>query len=327
MKYLPIAAATLMAASFLQAAPQRISSIAAVVNGTIITTREVATFLAPTANVLRTKYPRQGEQFRKALIEARDKVLEQLIEEKLVLSKLDELNASLPDQVVDEEVNRIIREAFDGKEADFREYLRKAGMDRRKFWQSQKEKILVQIFKQQQFKDVAPATESEIEAHYKKHSKELRDRNQDQITFRKIYIPARDSDNPAATPEDQLALAERLASELQKGEDFAEMAKAHSAGAYSDSGGLSEDTPRDELEAEFADILLDTPEGKIVGPLKGRKGFIIAVVISKKLGPAPALDKELRLKMRREVEIEKQSERYEEWIKILKRSADIKRKI
>lgn len=327
MKYLPIAAAAFLAATSLQAAPQRISSIAAIVNGTTITTREVAAHLAPTANMLRTKYPRQGEQFRKALIEARDKVLEQLIEEKLVLSKLDDLNANLPDQVVDKEVQRIIRDAFDGKEADFREYLKRAGMDRRKFWQSQKEKILVQIFRQQQFKDVAPATEAEIDARYKERSKDLRDISQDEITFRKIYIPAVAPDDPVATPESQLALAEGLATKLKNGDDFAETAKLHSAAADAEEGGLSEDTSRDDLEPGFADVLFDTADGTIVGPLKGPRGFLIAQVISKKLGPAPPLNKELRAKMRQEVEIEKQSSRYQEWINVLKRSAYIKRKI
>lgn len=325
MKYLHLAA--VLAALPLAAEPVTLNKIAATVNGKPITTREVAAHLGPSINMLQSKYPRQGEQFRKALLEARSEVLEQLIEDKLVLSKLEDLDASLPDHVVQEEVNRIIRENFNGNEAEFREYLKKSGMNRRNFEQSQKEKILVQAFRQQQFKDVAPATDAEIRARYNERRKDLRDRSKDKITFRKIYIPALDPNNPIATVEDQIALAERLAAELKSGADFAEMAKAHSVGAFAEEGGLWEDTPRPDLEVGFGDIVFDASEGSIIGPLRDRKGFTIVQILDKKLGPAPPLDKELRERMRTEVEIEKRSARYDEWIALLKRTAMIKRKL
>ncbi|NIP92494.1 MAG: hypothetical protein GWO24_03080, partial [Akkermansiaceae bacterium] len=270
-----------------------LNSIAATVNGKAITSKEVAFHLAPTIGLLRAKYPRQGDQFRKALKEARDKVLERLIDNKLVLSKLEELDAKLPEQVIIEEENRIIREVFNGSEKEFRKNLEQSGMNRRQFRESQKEKILVQAFRQQQFKDVAPATQSEITARYRERRQDLRDRSKDRITFRKIYIPASDPENPAATPETQLALSEQLASQVRSGADFAETVIANSAGAFASEGGLWEDTERLDLEVGFADIVFDTPEGEIVGPLKDRRGFTIVKVLKKNYGPSPPLDKQM----------------------------------
>jgi peptidyl-prolyl cis-trans isomerase SurA len=325
MKKILLATAALAAP--LTASPVPINKIAAIVNGKTITTREVQAHLAPSANLLLTKYPRRGEQFIKALTEARDKVLEQLIEDELVLSKLEDLDANIPDHLVKQEIDRIVHENFNGKESDFRRYLKKNNVTRRDFEKTQKEKILVQVFRQQQFKDVAPATNAEIKTRYRKRAQELRDRSKDKITFRKIYIPAADNDNPAATPLEQLALAEKLFTRVKGGEDFAQVAAKHSAGAFAQQGGLWEDTLRTDLEVGFGDIAFEAPNGQIVGPLKDRIGFTIVKVVKKVHGPAPDFDKEMRERMRTEVEIEKRSGRYEEWIELLKRTAMIKRKI
>ncbi len=304
-----------------------LTGIAAKVNGHVITKREVYFHLAPTVNMLRAKYPRLGEQYRREFQRAQEEVLERLIENRLVLSNLEDKGLKVPDHVIDQEVNRIIREVFNGNEDEFRKHLDQTGMTRRAFRESQREAILVQAFKSQQFRDVAPSTPDEIRKRYKERKHELRDRSKDLITFRKIFIPSADRDNLAATPEDQLALAEEIAGKLRDGADFPEMARKHSAGAFAENGGLWEDTPRTDLETGFADIIFDAEKGTIVGPLKDPRGFTIVEVLGIKTGPAPPLDKEMRERMRREVEIEKRSDRYQKWLELLKRNAMVERRI
>lgn len=323
MKFL--LSATIILASPLIAAPVPLLRTAATVNGKMITTREVEQQLAPTVSMLLAKYPRRGDKFREAFVEARNEVLDELIEHKLVLSSLEEKNLQIPEYLVKQDVERFIRINFSGNQEEFRKYLKSIRMTRREFEKSQQEKILVQSFKRQQFKDVAPATDSEIKERYQKRSSDLRDRSKDVITFRKIYIPSIDQDNPVATQEDQLALAEKLAAEVKGGADFSSVAKSHSAGAFADKGGLWEDTLRSDLEVGFADIVFDSPEGTIVGPIKDRVGFTIVQVVKISTGPLPPFDAEMRERMRSEVEIEKRSGRYDEWIKMLKRNAIIRR--
>jgi parvulin-like peptidyl-prolyl isomerase len=155
----------------------------------------------------------------------------------------------------------------------------------------------------------------------------LRDRSKDKLTFRKIYILAVDKDNPAATKEEQFALAEKLAAQIKGGADFATTAIANSAGAFASEGGLWEDTLRPDLEVGFGDIVFDAAIGSVVGPLRDRLGFTIVKVLKKSHGPSHAFTKEMRERMRTEVEIEKRSSRFEEWIKLLKRTAMIERKL
>ncbi len=305
-----------------------ITSIAAKVNGHAITKKEVDSLLAPRREVLQTMYPRQGEIYQRRLKEFRDKILEQLINNELLLSEV-EGKASIPDHVVEQEVARIIRENYDGKEEEFEKFLKETGLTRRSFREQQREQILVQAYRSQQFTDIPPPTEAEVRAKYAERKNALRDRTKDTIDFQKIFIVARDRLDPNVTPESQLALAEKIFTEIRGGGDFTELAKKHSNGAFASKGGLWENTKRIDLSLSFGDALFEESKaGDLVGPLKDPAGFTIVKIIKINYGPSPSLsDKETRERMKREVNIEKRTERYDKWIQSLKAHAMIERRI
>ena len=303
-----------------------LNGFAATVNGTVITRKEVAFHMAPTISLLQAKYPRMGEQFQKEMKTAQQDVLDRLIENKLVLSELDRRGAVLPDQVIDAEVKRIVGEVFNGSEKEFRDSLEESGMTMRGFKESQKEKILIQAFRAQQFDNVAPSTPEEVSAHYKKRRLKIRDRSKDVISFQKIFIRAADPDRPGFTPEDQLGFAEQLAEQLKNGADFDELAKEHSNGAFADQGGRWEDESRVDLAPAFAEVIFEAPLNTVIGPLKDPAGFTIAKVLKKSYGPSPSLS-EVRDRMRQEVKIEKRSARYKKWIESIEKTAMIDRRI
>lgn len=303
---------------------QELNSIAAKVNGKGITTKEVNFHLAPALGILQAKYPRRGDAYNKEVRKARNAILDQLIENKIVLSELEERGAAIPPHVIDGEVKRIIREVFNGSEKEFRKSLAESGMNMNGFRESQGEKILIQAFRSQQFKDVPPPTANEINAHYKKRRSKMRDRSKDKVTFQKIFIRSNDPENPASTPELQLGHAEEIAKQLRDGGDFGELAKEHSAGAFSATGGLWEDEERINLSPAFSEVIFESKDNTIVGPLKDPAGFIIIKVLKKSFGPAPSLAK-VRDRMRQEVEIEKRAARYDKWMAVVKRNAMIRR--
>lgn len=303
-----------------------VNGIAAKVNGKVITKKELAFHMGPTVRMLQAKHARPNAAFRKEFQEAQDGALEELVEEKLVLSQVERNKAEVPEHVLDREVDRIIREVYDGNEKAFRAEFKKTGMTMRSFRESQREKILVQAFRSQQFKDIAPPTPQEVREHYNKRRGELRDRSQDTIKFQKIFVRAEDPTRPGSTPEQQLQFAESLARQLRDGADFAEVARAHSADAFADQGGIWPETSRLDLSTEFAQLLFDAPLNVITGPLKDPYGFTIVRVLEKDYGPAPSFG-EVNERMYREVEIEKRADRYKTWVKLLKRNAMIERRM
>ena len=138
-----------------------ITAIAAKVNGHAITVKEVDSLLAPRREVLKTLYPRENETYQRRLKSERDKILDQLINNELLLSEVQGL-ASIPDQVVETEIGRIIRNNYDGKVEEFEAFLHENKLTRRSFREQQREQILVQAYRAQQFSEIPPPTESEI---------------------------------------------------------------------------------------------------------------------------------------------------------------------
>jgi len=135
-----------------------------------------------------------------------------------------------------------------------------------------------------------------------------------------------DPQNPAATPDVQLAKIEDIAKQLQAGKDFTELAKANSMDAFAEQGGVQENVPRTDLSPEFAAILFEVEPGKIVGPLQDPSGFTLIKVTKKELGPPPPLS-QVREQLEERVRRKKTSTEYERWIATKRKHAVIERKI
>ena len=299
-----------------------VNGIAAKVNGSVITKNEVAFMLAPLYAQLATQFPRRGPEFERQFNEARGKILQELIDRRIILDEFEQLGANIRPNLIDEEVKRQIRELYNGNEALFREELKKSRMTMDGYREMTREKMVVQAMRAQQFADAPPPLPNEIQNEYNEVKSTLRDVTKDKITFRKIFIPSVDPENPVATPETQLALAEDITRQAKEGKSFEELAKTYSKDAFADLGGLQENLPRTDLSPEFAAILFDAPENQVVGPLLDPRGFTVAVVTAKIPGPSPALAT-VRPMIEERVRRKKTSEQYDRWIESRRKRAMI----
>jgi peptidyl-prolyl cis-trans isomerase SurA len=313
IRYLAIFLAPLIATITAFSAPVEVNGFAATVNGRVITKNEVSFMLAPIYAQLATQFPRRGPEFERQFKEARDKVIEELIDRQIILDEFENIGAAIRPNLIDDEIKRQMRELYNGDQKKFRDELKKSRLTMEGYRTMTREKMVVQSMRAQQFADAPPPLPNEIQNEYNEIKSTLRDTSKDKITFRKIFIPAADPENQLATPETQLALAEDLARQLNDGKDFEEFAKTHSRDAFQEQGGLQENLPRTDLSAEFAAIIFESPEGKVVGPLLDPRGFTIVKVISKNLGPAPPLG-EIRDMIEERVRRKKNSTQYDRWI-------------
>ncbi len=227
--------------------PVEVNSIAAKVNGSVI--------------------PRRGPQFETEFNKAKAGVIQELVDRQIILDEFKQIGASIKPHIIDEEVKRQMRELYNGDEVKFREELKRSRLTMDGYREMTREKMVVQAMRAQQFSDAPPPLPNEVQQEYNEIKNSLRDVTGDVISFRKIFIPASDPANPAATPDTQLTLAEDLAKQLADGADFAELAKTYSKDAFAEQGGLQENVPRTDLSPEFAAIIFDAPVGKVTGPL------------------------------------------------------------
>lgn len=297
-----------------------VNAIAAKVNGSAITKNEVAFMLSPIYAQLTTQFPRRGPEFERQFTEAREKILQELIDRRIILDEFKQVGASIRPYLIDEEVKRQIRELYNNDESLFREELKKSRMTMDGYREMTREKMVVQAMRAQQFSDAPPPLPNEIQNEYNEVNSTLRDVTKDNITFRKIFIPSADPENPLATPDTQLALAEDITKQAKEGKSFEELAKTYSKDAFAELGGLQENLPRTDLSPEFSAILFDAPENQVVGPLLDPRGFTVVMVLSKVLGPAPALSA-VRPMIEERVRRKKTSEQYDRWIESRRKQA------
>jgi peptidyl-prolyl cis-trans isomerase SurA len=300
-----------------------VNGIAAKVNGSVITKNEVAFMLSPIYAQLAAQFPRRGPEFEKQFTEARDKIIQELIDRRIILDEFKQLGASIRPNLIDEEVKRQVRELYNGNEALFREELKKSRMTMDGYREMTREKMVVQAMRAQQFADAPPPLPNEIQNEYNEVKSTLRDVTKDKITFRKIFIPTADPENPIATPETQLALAEDIAKQAKERKSFEELAKTYSKDTFAEQGGLQENLPRTDLSPEFAAILFEAPENQVIGPLLDPRGFTVAVVTGKVPGPSPALAT-VRPMIEERVRRKKTSAQYNRWIESRRNRAMIK---
>jgi peptidyl-prolyl cis-trans isomerase SurA len=328
-RFASVLAMTLVSLSAIDAAAQQaaagpveVNRIAAKVNGRVITQNEVNFMLAPHYAQLATQYPRRGPQFDAEFKTIKDSVLQELIDRQIILDEFKQMGASIRPNVIDEEIKRQMRELYNGDEAKFREELKKSRLTMEGYREMTREKMVVQAMRAQQFSDAPPPLPNEIQNEYNEVKPLLRDVSKDAVSFQKIFIPSNDPGNPLATPESQLALAEDIAKQIADGKDFAELAKTYSRDAYAEEGGIQENVPRTDLSVEFAAILFDAPEGKVLGPLVDPLGFTIVRSTKKMLGPAPPLS-QVREQIEERVRRKKTSVQYERWIETRRQRAMI----
>jgi peptidyl-prolyl cis-trans isomerase SurA len=304
--------------------PVEVNGIAAKVNGRVVTKNQVNFMLAPVYGQLVTQFPRRGPQFEAKFKESRDKIIQELIDRQIILDEFKQMGATIKPNIIDEEINRQMRELYNGDERKFREELKRSRLTMDGYREMTREKMVVQAMRSQKFADAPPPLPAEVRQEYQEMKSSLRDTSKDVITFQKIFIPAADPDNPVNTPDAQLVLAEDLAKQLAEGADFTELAVSYSKDAFAEDGGMQENVPRSDLSPEFAAIVFETPVGKIAGPLLDPRGFTIVKPIKIELGPAPPMNDEIRAMLEQQVTRKKTSAEYERWMETLRKKAMFK---
>jgi len=305
-----------------------VTGIAAKVNGRVITKNEVNYHLTPYRQQLDASMPRKGPQYDELIKKARNEILESLIERELILSefRISTGDRKLPAHAIDQEIDRQVRELYNNNRSEFTKALRQAGVSAAQHRRETEKKLIVQAMRSQQFKNAVPPLPKEVAAEYSEHKNKMRDITGDALEYHKIYIQKIDPNNALITPKTQLRLAEDIVAKLNKGEDFAALAKEYSADAYASGGGKVDKTKRTDLSPAFAAILMETPTGKILGPLEDSRGYTIVRLDKKYYGASPPLSK-VRPQMESRVRARKNKDKHDRWMKRLRDNAMIDIKI
>lgn len=298
------------------AEPQVIDGIAAVVNGDVITYSQVRSLVGPRERALRAQF--KGEELEKQLKAARDAALKDLIDRQLIIQHFKKEGFSIPDQLVEERVDEIIRESFGGNRQAFMKMLQSQNISLTEFKQMEYEKIIVQAMRSKNAKLTPVVSPTKVEAYYRQHRAEFT--SKEQVKLRLIMIPSHAEQGNAAA---QKALAEEILGKLAAGAAFDRMAQMYSEDSTRDSGGDWGWIERKTLAPQLERVAFNLPTGKISNIIELGGNYYILKVEEHRGGETPSLAK-LRPEIEKRIMEEEARHQTELWLATLREKAYIR---
>ena len=296
--------------------PTVVDGIAAVVNGEVITYSQVRALSAPEEKMIRQQYT--GADLGKKLTDLRQLALKDLIDRRLVIQAFKKESYEIPDHLVDQRVQQIIRESFGGDRNTFVKTLEAQNYTLGEFKQKEMEKIIVGAMKSHNVKTNQIISPVKIDDYYRKHRDEFT--SKEQIKLRMIMISGHQ--DTASAPA-QKELAEEVLGKLAGGAEFEQMAQMYSEDSTKDNGGdwgwIEHKTLAEPLE-KFA---FNMPVGRISNIVNYAGNYYILKVDDKHGGSTKSLA-EVRSDIEKKLVQEEAQQIQERWLASLREKAYIK---
>ena len=290
-----------------------VDKIVVVVNNEIITQREVDIMLAPVYGQFRNMY--KGEELIKMLEDVREKILKQLIEDRLIFSEAKKLNITVEEKEVDAKIDEMKNKV--GSERELENMLNEQNLTLNELRARYKEKIMIRKLVDQKVGAKIIITPLEVKNYYNDNKDSFM--QPEEIKLRGILIKPKKEKSGEA---ESLQLMRDLVKRLKEGCDFGGLAKEYSEAPDAGEGGLMGYVKKGDLMPRIEDIVFNLKEGEITGIIQSPLGYHVFKVDEKRIRRVRELV-EVRQDIEEFLYREKASQRLKGWIDSLAKSAYI----
>ncbi len=305
----------------LRAAEEVVNGIAAVVNGEVITFSQVRELAAAQEKSASEVY--HGEELQKKLKDVRQQAIKDLIDRALILQEFKKREFNIPGYVVDDSVQRIIRQEFGGDRMAFVRTLQAQGFSMARFRNIEKDKITVQAMRQSKVSDNIIVSPVKIREYYSKNAGTYT--TPEQVKLRMIVLREGTTSGGDATDPGvgKKQMAREIHDKLAGGAEFDRLAQMYSEDSTNESGGDWGWIERKTLNEEIAKVAFSMKKGQISDVIQVDNAYYIIMVEDKK----PAITKPLSEVQQEIVQNLIQQEKLktqDQWLESLRKKAYIK---
>jgi parvulin-like peptidyl-prolyl isomerase len=260
-----------------QAEEQVLNGIAAVVNSDVITFSQVQEMVGTREKSLEEQF--KGQDLADKVRELRLSAVQVLVDNQLILQEFAKNKFSLPDYVVDEQVQARIKELAGGDRAAFIRTLDAQGMSMQRFRKMVRDEIVVQAMRQRSVKDDTIIAPGKIEEYYQKNQEQYS--TPEQVKLRMIVIKK----NGASGRQ----MAEELRQKALGGADFDKLAQMYSEDSTQDTGGDWGWIDRKTLNESLTKIAFSLKPGDVSRVTELAGSYYLLYVEAKKAGTTKSL--------------------------------------
>ncbi len=316
-----ISAPSLRAASAPPAAgggPEVVDGVAAVVNGDVITFSQVRELVAPRERALRATL--SGQALIDKVKEARLGALNDLIDRQLILQEFKKKEFVIPERIINERIETIVREEFGGDRQAFVRTLAAQGFTMTKFRDAERDKVIVQAMRFQNVKNdfiVSPTKEDQA---YNKSKDQFT--TPEQIHLFMIAIN-RGQGLAKGEIDPQKSLAEEIRDKLQKGARFDSLAQMYSEDSSKSNGGDWGWIDTKTLNENLTKIAFRLEPKKVSPVVEMGNAYYILMVSEKKNAYTKPFN-DVRGDIEKRLTSEERQRMQKQWIDSLRKTAFIK---
>ena len=316
MKRIVFVLVTLTALAALTALSQAavVDKIVVVVNSEIITQREVDMMLGPIYGQYRNMY--KGEELIRMLEDVREKILKQLIEDRLIYSEAKKLNIAVEEKEVDVKIDEM-RSKVGGSERDLENMLNEQNLTLNELRARYKEKIMIRKLIDQKVGAKIIITPLEVKNYYSNNKDSFI--QPEEIKLRTILIKPK---TEQGGDSGSLQLMRDIMKRLKEGCGFEGLAKEYSDDPAAGEGGLMGYVKKGDLMPQIEEIVFNLKEGEISGIIKSPLGYHVFKVDEKRARRSRELA-QVRQDIEEFLYREKASQKLKGWIDYLSKSAYI----
>jgi len=299
-----------------------IDGVAAIVNNEVITISQVRELIGTRERAMREGY--NGPDLADKIKEMRLAALKDLVDRQLIIQefrKMQEKGANIPDHVVDDRVQGIIREEFAGDRAAFVRTLQAQGYTLTRFKEIEKEKIIVQALRQSKMTESFLVSPNQIQSFYDKNRPAYT--LPEQVKLRMIVLREGNSgDIISGANKDQVA--EEIREKLKTGAEFDRMAQMYSEDeATRDAGGDWGWIERSTLNEQLTKTAFTLKPGEISPIIKVQNSLYILTVEARKNASVKPLG-EVREEIEKTLMQKERMKSQQRWMDGLRQKAFIK---
>lgn len=303
-------AATILCAAVSSA--EIIDKVAVVVNNEVVTRREIDRIMQPALEQYSNIY--SGDQLISKLEELRQKVMQQLIEDKLVLCEAKKAGIEVDQKDIDARIDEMKKRV--GSTAEFERALSMQNLTLKDLKTRYKEQLMSRKMIEKKIGGKVTMTPVEVIEYFNEHANEFV--KPAQLTLYNILIRPKEYEDPSATAR----RAKEVLKRVKEGEDFAELARKYSEGPNATDGGLMENVKKGDLMPEIEKVVFNLKEGQTSDIIQTSLGYHIFKV-EDMTEETPLSLQDVKRDVEERLFHEKANERLKSWIDELKKSAYI----
>ena len=306
------------ASPVVRADPAVIDGIAAQVNGDVITFSQVRDLVGPRERALRSQYT--GQELVDKVREARKGALQDLIDRQLIIQEFKKKEYQIPQHMVDDRIETIIREDFGGDRQAFIRTLQAQGYSMTKFREAERDKVIVQAMRYQNVKSDFIISPSKVVTLYTTKKEEFT--TPEQVHLWMIAVDKGSTVAPGEA-DPQKAMASEIREKLAKGAKFEQLAQMYSNDSSRTAGGDWGWVDRKTLNDTLTQAAFKLDLNKVSPVIEQGNTYYILKVSERKSAFTKPLD-EVRPDLEKKLFSSERERMQNQWIEGLRAKAFIK---